>query len=57
MSMNVTINAILVMLMRIVLTPVVRITAHVRKDTLEKDIAYTIETSSFNLHINNFSWK
>ena len=48
MSMNVTIEAILVMLMRIVLTPMVRIIAHVRKDTLEMDNHAKVQQISLN---------
>ena len=48
MSMNVTIKAILVMLMRIVPTLMVRIIAHVWKDTLETDSHVKVSKSSLH---------
>ena len=62
MSMNVTIKAILVMLMRIVPTLMVRIIAHVRKDTLEMDTHVKVNKSGLHylkhaaLHINYRPW-
>ena len=63
MSMNVTIKAILVMLMRIVPTLMVRIIAHVRKDTPEMDTHVKVNKSGLHylkhaaLHINYRPWK
>ena len=51
MSMNVTMEAILVMLMQIVSTLIVRIIAHIRKDTLEMDSHVKVKKSS--LHNRN----
>ena len=48
MSMNVTIKAILVMLMRIVPTLMVRIIAHVRKDTPEMDTHVKVNKSGLH---------
>ena len=62
MSMNVTIKAILVMLMRIVPTLMVRIIAHVRKDTLEMDTHVKVNKSGLHylkhaaLHMNYRPW-
>ena len=61
--MNVRIEAILVMLMQIVLTLMVRIIAHVRKDTLEMDSHVKVKKSSPHylkqaaLHRKNCPWK
>ena len=59
MSINVTIEAIFVMLRWIVPTPIVRIIAHVRKDTLEMDIHVKVKKSSlhhWNEHLVSISY-